>query len=51
MSATFRMSNYFKIDGIPDERRSVTPPNQPKHLLLIHHIHKPSDSKFRTGWC
>jgi hypothetical protein len=34
-----------KIDGTPDERRRVTPPNQPKHPPLKPHIHKPGDSK------
>lgn len=30
-------------DGTPDERRWVTPPNQPKHPILKPHIHKPKD--------
>ncbi|CAD0001238.1 hypothetical protein [Flavobacterium chungangense] len=30
-------------DGTPDERRRVTPPNQPKHPILKPHIHKPKD--------
>jgi hypothetical protein len=32
-----------KPDGTPDERRRVTPPNQPKHPDLKPHIHKPKD--------
>ena len=30
-------------DGTPDERRRVTPPNQPKHPIFKPHIHKPKD--------
>lgn len=32
-----------KPNGTPDERRRVTPPNQPKHPDLKPHIHKPKD--------
>jgi len=32
-----------KEDGTPDRRRSVTPPNQPKHPILDPHKHKPKD--------
>jgi len=30
-------------DGTRDERRRVTPPNQPKYPILKPHIHKPKD--------
>lgn len=32
-----------KPNGTPDERRRVTPPNQPKHPDLKPHIHKPKE--------
>lgn len=34
-----------KEDGTPDERRRVTPENEPKHPALKPHIHKPGDQK------
>ena len=33
-------------DGTPDERRRVTPPNQPKYPILKPHIHKPKDQMY-----
>jgi hypothetical protein len=32
-----------KQDGTPDERRRVTPENQPKHPKLRPHEHEPKD--------
>jgi hypothetical protein len=32
-----------KQDGTADERRTVTPENQPKHPELRPHIHRPND--------
>jgi hypothetical protein len=34
-----------KEDGSDDRRRRVDPTNQPKHLTLPPHIHKPREKK------